>query len=370
MPKGIKITECNVCNRKCVKNNCSSCPIYGYKKRNKLSTIEEWSNEEIDIILCHILLKNEKILDNILKLLPNRDMYNLIYLLQNKLRIGNKKMLVVMNCNYCNEMLFREMNNFLLQDRKFCNMDCRNKYKTKYGVVRGVNNGRYNSKDIKCTNCGNVYMSPKYIQEQTNSHGDNHHFCSQKCYWEYRSIYYIKEKSSFYGREITDIDRERSRQTCLNNMANGRNKKHLTKPHIKTNKILSWSDYNFYNEYIFKYYSMDIYIPDVKLPIEVMGDYYHNHPSKYPNIELLNDIQKKSLWRDKAKNIYIKKYYNLNILYLWESDINKNSLLCYLLINYYIENNGLLQNYHSFNYSVVNGNIEINKNIISTHQGI
>ena len=62
--------------------------------------------------------------------------------------------------------------------------------------------------------------------------------------------------------------------------------------------------------------------------------------------------------KDKRKHSYIKNNYNIEVLYLWETDVNENIELCKKLIELYIRNNGKLKNYHSFNY-VLNDNNEI-----------
>lgn len=62
---------------------------------------------------------------------------------------------------------------------------------------------------------------------------------------------------------------------------------------------------------------------------------------------------------------YINNYYNIEILYLWESDINLNLDLCEKLIQEYIEKDGILDNFHSFNYFIdKNGNLRL-KDIIA-----
>ena len=84
-----------------------------------------------------------------------------------------------------------------------------------------------------------------------------------------------------------------------------------------------------------------------------MGDYWHSNPLASCNKDKeLKYAQKVNLPKDKAKHTYVKKYYNFELLYLWESDIEKDETLCLKLIQKYINNNGILQDYNSFNYYV------------------
>jgi hypothetical protein len=103
--------------------------------------------------------------------------------------------------------------------------------------------------------------------------------------------------------------------------------------------------------------------------IEVMGDYWHAHPSKY-NINNLTKQQKKSIKQDKSKHTYVKKYENVEILYLWEKDINENINLCWMLIQKYIKNNGFLDNYHSFNYHLCQDILVLNDILLTPFQEI
>ena len=65
---------------------------------------------------------------------------------------------------------------------------------------------------------------------------------------------------------------------------------------------------------------------------------------------------------------YFKNQYNIEILYLWETDILKNKEVCIELIKEYINSYGILHNYHSFNYCINNGNLLLNNNIIIPYQ--
>jgi len=128
---------------------------------------------------------------------------------------------------------------------------------------------------------------------------------------------------------------------------------------IKINNLLSKLGILYKNEKGYKYYSIDNYLCDYNLDIENMGTYWHCDHRKYPII--LYESQIDRIKRDKAKECFINSQYNTKILYLWETDITENIYLCELLINDYINNNGLLSNYHSFNYHIENDILLLNE---------
>ena len=105
--------------------------------------------------------------------------------------------------------------------------------------------------------------------------------------------------------------------------------------------------------------------------IEVMGDYWHTSPLKYNKDKyLINEMQQKQLHRDKIKYSYIMNHYKIPILYLWETDINNNPNLCTKLIDKYIQNGKILENYHSFNWQLENDNLSIKEDIITPYQNM
>lgn len=92
-----------------------------------------------------------------------------------------------------------------------------------------------------------------------------------------------------------------------------------------------------------------------------------SNPYVFDN-DKLNNIQLNRIPKDKSKHSYIKNNYNIEILYLWESDIIDNPELCKMLIKQYINSDGILENYNSFNYSNVGENILLKENIIIPYQ--
>lgn len=140
----------------------------------------------------------------------------------------------------------------------------------------------------------------------------------------------------------------------------------MTKPQVITNNILDSMGVLYRNEESFTYYSADNYLPDQNLIIEVMGDYWHSNPLKYK--DNINHRQAHIISRDKAKRTYIKNAYGIDILYLWESDLINRPGVCEELIKLYLNWEGSLKNYHSFNYNLCNGRLSLSENIIVPFQ--
>lgn len=116
------------------------------------------------------------------------------------------------------------------------------------------------------------------------------------------------------------------------------------------NDILNKLGIAFVNRYPVGSYVVDTYLPDYNLAIEVMDDYWHANPLLFPVIrqfepyqQVLNDIQKAE---------YVVYRQDIPVLYLWEQDITTNVPLCTALIRCFVEEEGKLSEYHSFNYSL------------------
>lgn len=115
------------------------------------------------------------------------------------------------------------------------------------------------------------------------------------------------------------------------------------------------------NEKTFGNFSVDNYLVNSNLIIEVMGSYFHADHRIYTNS--LYWMQKDRIKRDKAKHSLLDNKYGIQILYLWEEDINNNIDLCKKLIFLYIDSAGKLNNYHSFNYILENNEIVLKRDI-------
>lgn len=231
--------------------------------------------------------------------------------------------------------------------QRFCSTECQKEWQTHN---TGFQNKRFQGGYVTCNTCNKNFIIGKYNMEQKTKH-----FCSSAC----RRVWFAEVWSQ------SDDWKSESRQRAVNMLKNNPVVTQ-TKPQVLTNSILDKLGIAYRNEESYVYYSIDNYLYEFDLAIEVMGDYWHSSPIKYQ--DKLNDRQKYVISRDKAKHTYLKNYYGIEILYLWESDIINRPEVCEKLIHHYITYGGNIQNYHSFNYSVLNNNLELNKEVITPHQ--
>ena len=279
-----------------------------------------------------------------------------------EMKINNKMIKVKVYCKECGkEMIVRPS---VYKKQKYFHCEEHMSHRPS-----GKDSPFYNRIEVECTNCGKSYSVIPYDYNKTNIFGDNHNFCCQECYWEYRSKYYIDDKHHMFGTHQSEENKLRQKEFMVNMIADGKIPQTMSGPHKKIYNLLSSHHINVENEHPVKYHSVDIFLTEYNLMIEIMGDYWHATPLKY-DISNLTKQQKKSIKQDKSKHTYIKKYENIEILYLWETDINKNIDLCWLLIEKYINNNGVLDNYHSFNYHLKDYNLELNNVLIIPIQEI
>lgn len=232
--------------------------------------------------------------------------------------------------------------------QRFCSTDCQKEWQK---TIVGEFNPRYTRKKITCESCGKEFVDKNY-----KTKNGQHNFCSNQCRRKWYSTVFSQSE------EWKEISKKRA-VSILENRKIDTN----TKPQIIINDLLDKMNISYINEKGFKYYAVDNYLNEHNLIIEVMGDFWHCNPTKYdnPNIQ---EIHRKRLPKDKAKHTYFKNIHNIEILYLWESDIYNNIQLCELLIDNYIVHNGILDDYHSFNYHIENEELKLNNAIINPFQ--
>ena len=231
-----------------------------------------------------------------------------------------------------------------INPKRFCSIKCQSVWQK---GNTGTKNKKFQGDTILCGWCGKKIAVGKYKLEK----GGNH-FCSNEC------------RRGWYSNVFSQSDewRETSRKRATKQL---QEKEVITetKPQIMINKLLDSMGIKYINEKDFTYYSIDNYLPDYNLAIEVMGDFWHCNPLSYPN-GTKHEIQKNRIPKDRDKRSFLREYYNVETLYLWETDIYNDLEMCKKLIHLFIKNKGKLQNYNSFNYCINENGLSINENII------
>ena len=232
--------------------------------------------------------------------------------------------------------------------QRFCSIECQGKWQS---TQKGALNPRSTKEKIKCECCGKEI----YVKLYKTKNGQ-HNFCSNECRRKWYSEVFSQDEEW----------REKSRKRAVQILEDKQFDTN-TKPQQIINIVLDDLKVSYINEKGFKFYAVDNYLNELNLIIEVMGDFWHCNPLKYSSSDGY-DVHKKRVPRDKAKHSYFKNNYNIEILYLWEDDIYNNLEVCKKLIMLYIKNNGVLENYHSFNYHIENNKLVLNENIILPYQ--
>lgn len=341
-------------------NVCEWIKKYPDKMHHKKFTYDEI------VRFLHFFIYEESIYLNQLSEIMNRNIDDLIELFQ-FLKLGNKKCLIRTNCEYCGNSCEFPPQAYLNSNYHYCSHECYYLDKSNK-TLKGIDSPYYNRINTTCTNCNKPIEVIPYDYNITNQYGDNHNFCCQECYWDYRSKYYIKDKAYNYHRLFSLEERESARQRMLNRLNSS--DRLNTSIQILIDKCLDNLGIKYIREYLLDYYSIDNYLVKSNGMIEVMGDYWHTSPLYYNENKLINEMQSKQLNRDKIKYSYILNHYNTHILYLWETDIKERLDVCINLIQLYINNGLILPNYHSFNWIIDTEKLQLKEDLIIPYQDI
>lgn len=265
---------------------------------------------------------------------------------------------VIVTCSNCGEKL--ERNKYLIgkQDNFFCDKNCESRFREK------------EANDIRfCETCGKEFKCKK---------GDKLRFCSVGCQGIWQSKYRSGKNHPSYNHSVPDEMRVKNCEHCGKEiicepaefdktkfcskscMLKGM-KFSMTSPHILICDILNSLLIEYETEYRLGRYSFDCFVKTNELAIEIMGTYFHCDVRFYN--KSINELQENSLRRDYNKKKLAEEN-NIQILYLWEHDINNNIKLCEKLILKFVKKNGFLDNYHSMNYSLNRGILCLNKKIL------
>ena len=243
-------------------------------------------------------------------------------------------------CNICKEMFECSKSS----TQRFCSVSCQNIWQT---TNIGEKNSKYKRQNVKCKYCNKEFKARAYKLDNENL------FCSTDCSrsWLSENLYQDENWKELHRNKALNMLKRKSFKT-------------ETKPQKIINSLLDDIGIEYRNEEVFDFYAVDNFLLNNNLIIEIMGDFWHSNPLKYPTPK--QEIQLKRIPKDKAKHSFIYTKYNIEILYLWEKDIYEDIEKCKELIKKYIKNNGKLENYNSFNYSLKDG-LKLNENIILAH---
>lgn len=350
------------CSQKCnhernEKYTIYNCDICGKEMRIKKSLYQELLDGKRKTITCSYecaaktkLTGHDVTCDNCGKIFYRRQYHidrqeHKFCSLECQMEYQHKEKFEMRKCQICG----KEFECSKISTQRFCSNKCNSEWQK---TIVGENNPDFKSVKIPCTYCGkDHYVKPYKLNIQ------EYFFCNEKC----RQDWYANVYSQ------TDEWREKKREEAIKILESGAISKTQSKPQQIVDSILEKNNISFEREKSVKYYCIDNYLVESKLMIEVMGDYWHSNPLKFSN--KINQIQYDRIPKDKAKHTYVKNKYNVEILYLWESDIYGNQNLCEKLILEYIKRNGKLYNYHSFNYCLnENGDVCIKDNLIIPYQ--
>ncbi|STO12878.1 Uncharacterised protein [[Flavobacterium] thermophilum] len=248
--------------------------------------------------------------------------------------------LVKCYCDYCNELFNRKYCQVNECKFHFCSQKCQALWQSQFRVGEKSSNYKKDipieDRTITCQWCRRKFtVMPSEINKTK--------FCSKKC----RQEWYAKVWSQ------NPEWREKSKRRAVKILSEGKIEKVNTECQIIVNNLLDELNIKYINEYNCEYVTIDNYLPDYNLMIEVMGTYWHVDPRFYEKIYY--QMQFDRIIHDKRKNSIIKSLYNIDILYLWEHDILSNKELCKELIKMYINKKGELDEYNSFNYEILDG---------------
>lgn len=231
------------------------------------------------------------------------------------------------------------------KNSKYCSKACQAEWQKEN--FKGSGNPRFNSITKRCDNCGNYH----FVQPNKLKLKQEKYFCSVQC------------RQHWFGNIFSQTDefKEKSRNRAIMMLESGTIGDTQTGCQKSINSLLNNMGIRYVNDYNFDYYSIDNFLIDNNLGIEVMGTFWHCDHRYYD--EIAYDMQFRGIKNDKRKRTYFMNNYNINFLYLWEHDIINNLQLCESLIEEYIHNNGEISDYNSFNYTYLNNSLSLNETV-------
>ena len=265
-------------------------------------------------------------------------------------------------CKYCGKSFSPKKDT-----QNFCCKRCREKYFEENRPKREYK--------VKCSECGKEFVASRNKTEK-----ENLKFCCKKCRDLYRKKHEkqiecptckkkfspYRKNQKFCSRLCRDIDKYKTfediefNESFIKHYVRGRKPvTTLTKPHLKVDSYLDELNISYENEVGKGRYSLDIYLKEYNLAIEIMGTYWHCD-RRYYSENKLKYRERTVIEKDKRKRKNLKEKWGIEILYIWE-DETKNEELCKQLIQKFIRNEYLPSNMSS-KYNLKNGSLHYCKN--------
>lgn len=203
---------------------------------------------------------------------------------------------IKVNCEVCNEEFTVTPSKFNKQEHFLCSRECYKIHRS--NIYKGEKLYNYQNTIIKCTNdncCNEVKVTEFDIKRS------NHHFCSQTCYWEFKSNHYTE----FYY--VPQLFEERKETT----------------PESMVREWLENHSIEYKQEHRISKYFVDFYIPSEKIIIEVYGDYWHCNPKIYGYEECKKPLHENQIgkWEYDVKREKELEDLGHIMNVIWESDV-------------------------------------------------
>lgn len=213
---------------------------------------------------------------------------------------------VKVNCEVCNKEFTVAPSKFKKQEHFLCSRDCYKIHRS--NIYKGEKLYNYQNTIVECSNdnCNNEFKVTEFDIKR-----NNHHFCSQKCYWDFKSTHY---KKFYYVPQLFEERKE-------------------TIPESMVRKWLENNSIYYIQEYHILKYFVDFYIPDKKIIIEVYGDYWHCNPKIYGYGDDKKPLHENQIgkWEYDEKRKHEIECLGYEVYVVWESDVYDN-------LNHYMNN--------------------------------
>ena len=203
---------------------------------------------------------------------------------------------IKVNCNSCNKEFEVVKSKFENQQYFLCSRNCYKRHRSDNYHGDKI----YNYQDLKVT-CSNDDCNTEVKIIKFDLKRNNHQFCSQKCYWEFKSNHYTE----FYFRENLFDKKE-------------------TLPEKMVREWLEDKSIKYIPQYYIEHYFADFHLPEFNAIIEVYGDYWHCNPNVYGEGKRKIHPNQIGVWEKDANRVREIESLGYKVDIIWEYDVHNN----------------------------------------------